>query len=280
MFYKIVIGDSRDMKEVPSNSVQLVVTSPPYWNLDVFSKHWEEGAKNDLSRIESKEEFFKEITKVWKECWRVLEPGGVLVCEWEDYPVGSRIYGYPREIFLAGDMVRSIEQTGLHLISRWFWRKFETGVALKKFNYTMYDCLRNAVPRAIANVAYVFAFMKKELTPKERRLDFSRVEWKTWTDALWNIPAKPVPAEDLIAGGAVFPVKLVERIIRIYTYKGDTVLDPFLGTGTTMRACLNLRRSCIGYEVLSKMLPVIRRKVNYGLQPLTGEKIKWSVIER
>jgi len=278
--YKIVIGDSRDMNEVPDNSVDYIVTSPPYWNLDVFSKKGEPGWERDLSQIRNMSKFFAEISKVWRECYRVLKPGGYLTCEWEDYPVGSRIYGYSREICLCGPMVDSIESAGLYLISRVIWKKFQSGVALVKFQYTMYDNLRQSDPRAIANWAYVYTFKKKELVPRVRRLDFNRIEWKEFSDGVWYIEASTSGAGEVISGGAVFPVKLVERLIRIYTYKGDTVLDPFGGTGTTMLACRNLRRNCIIYEALLKMLPVIKRKVGYGAQSLTGEKIEWEVITK
>ena len=278
-FYEIVIGDSRDMSEIPNETVNLVVTSPPYWHLDVFSKEGEEGWERDLSRIPKKEDFFKEITKVWQECERVLVPGGMLVCEWEDYPPGSRVYGYPREIFLAGGMVDSIEKARLHLISRWVWKKFESGVALVKFQYTMFNNLNQAIPRAVSNWAYVFAFMKRQYKPRRKKLDFNRELWKEWSDGVWYIEAKTSGAGEVISGGAVFPLELVERIIRIFTVQGETVLDPFLGTGTTMKASFNLERSCIGYENLKRMLPAIQAKVGFGQQPL-ADPVKWEVIER
>ena len=277
--YKIVISDSRDMSEVEDSSVDYVVTSPPYWNLDVFSKKGEPGWTSDLSQISRINVFFDEISKVWKECHRVLKPGGYLTCEWEDYPVGSRVYGYAREICLCGYMVASIENSGLYLISRVVWKKFESGVALRKFQYTMYDNLREADPRSVANWAYVFTFKKKPLVRKKRRLDFNRIDWKTWSDGVWKIEASTSGAGKHISGGAVFPVKLIERLIRIYTYKEETVLDPFLGTGTTMQASRNLRRSCTGYEVLPRMLPIIKQKIGYGSRSLIGEQIEWKVIK-
>ena len=265
------------MPEVQNNTVDLVVTSPPYGTLDVFSKEGEKGAEFDLSRYHSLKTFFSEISKTWQECERVLRPGGVLICEWEDYPVGSRYFGYPREICLCGPMVRSIEKSGLYLISRWIVKKFESGVALKKFQYTMFDNLTQCTPRAVANWAYAFAFVKSEYKPKPRKLDFKREDWAIWSDGLWNINFIGSGLD--ISGGATYPVEFAKRCIKIYTNVGDVVLDPFLGTGTSMLAAFQLGRSCIGYEVLERMLPVIRTKVGYGSQDLL-EPVSWEIVNR
>ncbi len=277
-YYKVILGDSRHMEEVQSNTVQMIVTSPPYGTLDVFTKDEKEnGAEFDLSRYHNLRTFFSEITKTWKECERVLKPGGVLVCEWEDYPVGSRYFGYPREICLAGPMVESIEKSGLALISRWFIRKFEPGVALEKFQYTMYSNLKSAMPRAIANIAYAFAFYKREYKPSQRKLDFKREEWGVWSDGMWNISFMGTGLD--ISGGATYPIVFAKRCIKIYSNPGDLILEPFLGTGTTMRAAFELGRSCVGFEVLERMLPIIKAKVQYGTQDIY-ETVNWEVLNR
>lgn len=274
--YKIIIADNRDMSEVKSNSVQLAVTSPPYWHLDVFSKNGEAGSERDLSRYYKKEDFFNQIARTWAEVERVLKPGGVLVVQWEDYPVGSRLCGYPREICLCGDMVESVERSGLILISRWFVRKFGTGVAGQKFPYTLYDNLHSSYPRAIANVSYAFAFYKKAHIPlPKRELDFTRDEWKEWSDGLWDIPFIGGGLD--ISGGATFPVEFVKRCIKLYSNPGDLILEPFGGSGTTMRAAFQTGRSCTLYEALPRMLPLIKDKAMYGTQGLFS-KIKWEVI--
>ena len=275
--YKIVIGSSEDMSEVEDNSVQLVVTSPPYHNLVVFSDGKEEGSKEDLSRAKTQEIFFERIGNVWKECYRVLKRGGYLVCEWEDIPVGSWTYGYPREICLAGPMVKSIEDVGLGLISRWFWRKFATGAALSKFQYTLHGNLTKSDPRAVSNIAYAFAF-KKRGGSRPAELDFTREEWTEWCDGMWYIENPSSRAEDL-AGGAVFPEELVRRFIKIYSSPGDLVLDCFLGTGTTMKVAFEQDRSCVGYEVLPRMLNTIKKRVEYGRQKVF-DKAKWSIVKK
>jgi DNA modification methylase len=277
LYYKIILGDSRHMEEVQTSSVKMIVTSPPYGTLDVFSKEGDVGTEFDLSRYHNLKTFFQEIAKTWKECERVLMPGGVLIVEWEDYPVGSRYYGYPREICLAGPMVESVEKSGLALISRWYLKKFEAGVALKKFQYTMYDNLRSSTPRAIANIAYAFAFYKYDYKPSPRKLDFTRKDWGEWSDGIWNINFIGSGLD--ISGGATFPVEFAKRCIRIYSNPGDVVLEPFLGTGTTMRAAFELGRNCIGYEVLERMLPTIKTKVGFNAQNLF-DQVHWEVVNR
>jgi len=274
--FKIVIGDNRNMSEVKDNTVKHIVTSPPYWHLDVFSKEGEAGHERDLSRYYKKEDFFNQIARTWAECYRVLEPGGVLVCQWEDYPPGSRLCGYPREICLCGDMVESIERSGLILISRWFVRKFGTGVAGQKFPYTLYGNLESAYPRAIANISYAFAFYKKSPFNRVRtKLDFTRDEWTRWSDGLWNIPFIGGGLD--ISGGATYPVEFAKRCIKIYSNPGDLILEPFGGSGTTMRAAFLTGRNCVLYEALPRMLNTIKDKVQYGSQNIF-EKIKWELI--
>jgi len=281
LFALLVIGDSRKMLEVADRTVALAVTSPPYWSLDIFSRPEEPGSQHDLSRITEKHRFFEEIKLVWREVYRTLKPGGYFAIEFEDYPVGSRVYGYPRELFLADDMHRSIEASGLYLISRWIWRKAEPGIALSKFPYTLYDAVRAGGrndPRAIANWAYVFVY-KKYGPPRSG--SFERADWARWSDGVWSdLPPAESGSEEKygISGGAVFPDELVARLLRIYSRPGDVILDPFLGTGTTMRVALRLGRSCIGYECLEKMLPVIKAKVGWGQVRLTGPQIEYKLV--
>ena len=267
------------MPEVQGNSVDVIVTSPPYASLvgSYSHKEGEAGSEFDLSRYNSFGTFFTEISKTWAECERVLRPGGVLVCNWSDYPPGSRYSGYPREICLCGPMVESIEKSGLILISRWFVRRWGTGAAGMKCPYTLYDNLKSTYPRAMANVDYVFAFYKREYKPTSRKVDFSRKEWIEWTDGVWNMN---FTGEGLdISGGATYPVEFAKRCMRIYSSPGDVVLDPFLGSGSTMKAAFQSGRSCIGFEVLERMLSTIKSKVGYGSQGI-GEELSWKIVNR
>lgn len=279
--YVLIIGDAREaLPKIPDNSVDFIVTSPPYWTLEVFSAPDEPGADKDLSRIRNMEEFFRELGKVWRECARVLRPGRVLVCEFEDYAcAGKDYFGCARELCLVGPMVDSIERAGLQLISRWIWYKSPPGVAKRKFMYTLYGNLKDKGfwPRAVANWAYVFAFKKAGAQRRPWPLDFDPNDWKHWVDGVWtDIPSESGWGND-ITGGATFSVKLIERLIRIFTAPGELVLDPFLGTGTTMLAAFNTGRACIGIEVLPRMEAVIRRRVGWGRQRF-DVPVEWEII--
>ena len=127
----VICGDCRRMREVQDQTVQLVLTSPPYWNLVDF-----EAGPADLSAIRDKVAFFAELNSVWRECYRVLRPGGKLVVEFEDIANGSRLYGHPREICLVGDMVASVEAAGPELYSRLIWQKAKAGGGMRKVPYT------------------------------------------------------------------------------------------------------------------------------------------------
>ncbi len=238
----VVRRDSRRMPEVEDQTVQLVLTSPPYWNLVEFG-----AGPADLSTIGEKVDFFAQLGEVWQECQRVLRPGGKLVVEFEDIANGSRVYGHPREICLVGDMVASIEAAGLELYTRLIWLKARAGGGMRKAPYTCYGNIRGTNARIPSVYAYVFVFRKYDLTVTDRRQpDFGRSDWKQWAEAVWHIEN---PRSNFHGHPAVFPPELVRRLVRIYSYPGDLVLDPFAGVGTTLIAAAQLGRRAMGYEI-------------------------------
>ncbi len=239
----VIRRDCRHMGEVPDQAVQLVLTSPPYWNLMEY-----QAGPADLSRIPDKAGFFAELQRVWVECHRVLRPGGKLAVEFEDIANGSRVYGHPREICLVGEMVASIEASGLELHTRLIWLKAKAGGGMRKALYTCYGNLRGTNARIPSVYAYVFVFRKYDPTaPIDRRHpDFTRAEWKQWAEAVWYIEN---PRTNFHGHPTVFAPELARRLIRMYSYPGDLVLDPFAGVGTALVAAAALGRRAIGYEI-------------------------------
>jgi len=274
MKYTIIIGDSRNMDKVGSGSVRLVVTSPPYWGLFQYSEN-----PDDISTLREHSDFFRELGKVWKECYRVLQPGGILVVNFQDLGVGSKAYGYTREICLVGDMVKTVEDSGLFLWSRWIWYKSKSGRAVTDNKAFVYANLENTEPKSLFNWEYLFAFRKSAIIPETRKPRFSRDRWIELQDGVWYVEASESGRySDVISGGAVFPVEIPKRFIEMYTQPGELVLDPFGGTGTTMLAAFRMGNPCIIYEVRKEMLPIIKAKVGYGKQVLFGDPVEWEVI--
>lgn len=275
LFYQLIIGDSREeLKKIESNSVHLVVTSPPYFGQTIYSTKESDILQGDLSRISNMKDFFKQIGIIWEDCWRIVKPGGYCVVNWRDMVVGSRIVGYPREFCLAGDYIGSIEKAGFYLISRWIWKKYETGAVSHKAKYLLYENIKVGDKRAFTNWEYIFAF-KKRGDFRSYEIDFTREDWIKWCDGVWRIESiKEGDKLDEASEAAYYPVEIPYRIIRIYTQKGDVVLDPFLGSATTMLAAKNTQRSCIGVEIHKDLVPIIKKKVGWGEQSLFGE-LKW-----
>jgi len=297
MFYRLLCPfDARRLDEaIPSKSVHLTVTSPPYYNpvgFVSFSTNETDKLVADLSRIQNRKEFFKELGKVWRKVYEVTVPGGYLVVNYADLAAAKEdIYGYYREICTVGDLVKSVEDTGFYLISQIIWEKFDQGAVINLAPYKTYRNLKVRDPSVFRNWEYVLVF--KRYGKRERELDLTEREWKEWNCGIWRIYKKKGEELDWADVGLVekgeeygqgrlkfapsFPVELPERCIKIWSSKGDVVLDPFLGTGTTMLAAKKLGRSCIGVEVHEAMKEVIKRKVEWGspAYTLTGEKIEW-----
>jgi len=277
-FYRIVIGDSRNMEEVPDGSVHLIVTSPPYWNLEQYSTAGTDPLNADLGRIDDKERFFKEIKKVWRECYRVLVPGGKIVVIFRNINVGSRVYGFRRMVHLYGPMVESLEDVGFILFTEWIAKVPFVTIPFEKVMDRTYGNKDKNEVRSLYNYDYCTVF-KKGVDRRPVSVDLSKNEWYWWIDGVWDIRDIGGTEYTEYVQGAAHPVKLFERFIRLYTEPGDVVLDPFLGTGTAVLAAFNMNRSGIGYEVRPEMEDVIKKKVKFGTGKI-GTKVEWELINK
>ena len=265
-FYHLYIGDSREvLKKIPQ-IVKLTVTSPPY--------AWEfryEGKEKQLGEIWDTKKFFQELHRVWRLVFEATIPGGYLAVVWADIPDAAKLYGHYRIENLAAGMVWSVEKAGFYLVSEWIWRKYEPGAAVSIRPYRAYEQMKtgNYIPASAMNWEYVFVWRKPgaKLLPC---FDVKEDEWyPTYLDGVWDIKYDPKIDKD----PACFPLELAKRLIKIYSRPGDVILDPFLGSGTTMLAARLLGRSCIGVEVDESRLPRIREKVGWN-QSLGGEEFR------
>ena len=267
--YILLVGDAREkLKQIPEESVNLVVTSPPYaWEFKY-------GGQLQLGNILNTRTFFHELEKVWRLCYKCLVPGGYIAVVWADIPDARKLHGKYMIEPLVHHMVRSMEKCNFDLVSQWIWRKYEPGATVTIRPYLAYKQMSTGkyIPKSANNWEYVFVWRK----PSGNEMpcfDVKENEWyPEYLDGVWNIPYGPEDKDP-----ACYPVELAKRLIKIYSRKYMTVLDPFLGSGTTMRAALELKRSCIGVEVNEAMIPRIKEKTNWGSQLLEGE-IEWLIL--
>ncbi len=251
---KIIIGDSRKMIEVEDNSIDLIVTSPPYWHIKDY------GVEGQIGYGQSLHEYLKDLYRVWKECYRILKPGRRLCINIGDQFARSIIYGRYKVIPLHAEFIAQCEDIGFDYMGSIIWQKKTTmnttGGANVMGSYPY-------PPNGMIEIDYEFILIfkkpgKSEKVPKEikEKSKLTKEEWKEYFYGHWYFGgARQIEHE------AMFPEELPKRLIKMYTFVGDTVLDPFLGSGTTVKAALNLNRNAIGYEINEMFLDVIKEKL-------------------
>ncbi len=251
---KIIIGDSRKMIEVDDNRIDLVVTSPPYWHIKDY------GTPGQIGYGQSLHEYLKDLYRVWKECYRILKPGRRLCINIGDQFARSIIYGRYKVIPLHAEFIAQCEDIGFDYMGSIIWQKKTTmnttGGANVMGSYPY-------PPNGMIEIDYEFILIFKKPGKSEKvsgeikeKSKLTKEEWKEYFYGHWYFGgARQIEHE------AMFPEELPERLIKMYTFVGDTVLDPFLGSGTTVKVALNLRRNAIGYEINEKFLEIIKGKL-------------------
>ena len=251
---KIIIGDSRKMIEIENNSIDLVLTSPPYWHIKDY------GVSGQIGYGQSLHEYLKDLYRIWKECYRILKQGRRLCINIGDQFARSVIYGRYKIIPLHAEFISQCEDIGFDYMGSVIWQKKTT------MNTTGGANVMGTYPypaNGMIEIDYEFILIfkkpgKSEKIPKEIK-DKSRLtkeEWKEYFYGHWYFGgARQIEHE------AMFPEEIPKRLIKMYTFVGDTVLDPFLGSGTTVKTALNLNRNAIGYEINEKFLGVIKEKL-------------------
>lgn len=258
--HKIIIGDSRGMKEVSDESVHLIITSPPYWQLKDY------GDKRQIGFHDSYEEYINNLNLVWNECHRVLHKGCRLCINIGDQFARSVYYGRYKVIPIRTEIVKFCESTGFDYMGAIIWQKVTTchttggATVMGSFPY----------PRSgILKLDYEFILILKKYGKPPRvskevkeQSRLTQQEWNQYFTGHWNFPGEKQDKHL-----AVFPEELPRRLIKMFSFVGDTVLDPFLGSGTTSLAARNLTRNSIGYEINRNFLSTIEE--NLGLRQET-----------
>mgnify|MGYP005847593903 CR=1 FL=1 len=251
---KIIIGDSREMAEVAAGVVDLVVTSPPYWHIKDY------GLPGQIGFGQSLHAYLKDLYRVWGECFRVLRPGGRLCVNVGDQFARAAVYGRYKIIPLHAEIIGQGEELGFDFMGAIIWQKKTT------MNTTGGATIMGSYPyppNGLIEIDYEFILIfKKPGPPKKVAKDLkeasklTKEEWKEYFSGHWHFGgAKQVGHE------AMFPEELPRRLIRMFTFVGDTVLDPFLGSGTTVKAALDLGRNAVGYEISEEFFELIQGKI-------------------
>lgn len=253
------LGDARDLSWISDESVHLIVTSPPYWTLKKY-----EANKLQLGEIADYNRFLDELDKVWNECARVLAPGGRICCVIGDVCV-PRKQGRHRVMPLHADIMVRARSFDLDALTPILWFKIANGVTEAKGNGAGFYGKPYQPGAIIKNDAEYILFLRKggeyrSPSPLQKALSMlTRNEMKSWLRSAWF----DVKGESTRRGHpAPFPRSLAERLIKLFSFAGDTVLDPFVGTGTTNLAAVATGRNSIGNEIEPAYLKIAEQRLH------------------
>jgi len=261
-------GDSRQMEGIdPDREAHLIVTSPPYWNLKKYS---DEGAGLQLGHIDDREEFMLELGKVWENCYRRLVPGG-------------------RLCVVVGDVCRSRKKNGRHLVDPLhsyiqvqcqemgfdplapiIWNKISNVTTEVNGNGSVFLGKPYEPNGIIKNdIEYILNFRKpggyRHPTQEQRDLSLiDRKDHEKWFQQIWT----DVPGEIQRGHPAPFPVEVARRLIGMFSFVGDTVLDPFAGTGNTTQAAIMMYRNSISFELEPSYMKLAEKRFRNSERPV------------
>ena len=272
---KVFYKNSQNMQEVPDGVVNLIVTSPPYFNIKDYSldgyqiTNHSQKNKAQLGDLENYSTFISELLKVWQECERVLKPNGKLVINTSLMPMKKADYSthYNRHIFdLNADIQHSIlyqEKTSMYLYDVFIWERTNPS---KKLMFGSYPFPRNFYAQNTSEFITVYVKAGKPLNNvsvfARESSKLTQDEWIEFTKQVWRIP---IPGKEDIAYGdhtAIMPEEIVYRCLRLFTFVDDLVLDPFAGSGTTLKVAKENKRHYVGYEIMESYRRVIDKKLN------------------
>ena len=242
--HRLCLGDARDMRFVPDESVHLVVTSPPYFDLKKYPDQ-----ESQLGGLHDYELFLKELDRVWSECHRILVKGGRLIVVVGDVCRSRRVYGAHMVIPLHASITEQCRHVGLHNLATLVWHKI-SNAAFEVENGTAF-LGKPYEPNAVIKNDIEFILMQRKPGAYRRPTETMRVLsvigerlHKAWFNQIVTVHGASTRSHP-----APYPLELVEPLIRMFSFVGDTVLDPFSGTGTTSLAAARSGRNSIGVEI-------------------------------
>ncbi|MBI2438302.1 MAG: thermonuclease family protein [Lentisphaerae bacterium] len=251
------------MNLLADQSVHLVITSPPYWQLKDY------GTENQIGFNESYESYINNLNLAWKECHRVLHPGCRLCVNIGDQFARAVYYGRYKVIPIRTEIIKFCETIGFDYMGAVIWQKVTTcnttggATIMGSFPYP-----RNGILKL--DYEFILLFKKPGIAPaptKEQK-ELSKItkdEWNAYFSGHWHLAGAKQDGHI-----AMFPEELPARLIKMFSFSGETVLDPFLGSGTTALAARNLGRNSVGYEINGGFISIIKDKLNIGQADLAA----------
>jgi site-specific DNA-methyltransferase (adenine-specific) len=232
------------MDEIPDESVHLMVTSPPY------------GVGKDYDLNLDLKEYLTMLSSVFKEVWRALVPGGRAAVNVAN--VGRKPY-----IPLHAYIIQLMQEIGFHMRGEIIWDKgASAGVSCA---WGSFASASNPSLRDVHEYILIFSKLTNKLEKGKKEDTINKENFIEWSKSIWSFPTASAKK---VGHPAPFPEELPSRVIQFYTYKGDLVLDPFMGSGTTAIAALNLKRHFIGYEISPEYVDLANKRI----QALKGQK--------
>ena len=256
-------GDARDLSWIPDCSVHLIVTSPPYWVLKEYPK-----AAGQLGLIGEYESFLNELDKVWRECHRVLAPGGRICCVVGDVCVPRRRLGRHFVVPLHSDIQVRARSNGLDVLTPILWHKIANGVTEAEGNGAGFYGKPFQPGSIVKNDIEYIIFLRKggqyrRASPLQKALSMlTREEMQSWLRSVWTDIRG---ASTLRGHPAPYPPILAERLIRLFSFAGDVVLDPFAGTASTAVSAILTGRNSISVEIEPSYMKLARQNVHRAM---------------
>ncbi len=256
--HDLILGDARAASALPERSVHLVVTSPPYWTLKRYNEH-----EGQLGHVADYDDFIAALDEVWKNCFQALVPGGRLIINVGDVCRSRRSNnGRHTVVPLHATIQDHCKAIGFDNLAPIIWHKIANA------NYEVSGgggfLGKPYEPNAVIKNDVEFVLMQRKPggyrspTARERLLSIIGADnYQAWFRQIWS----DLPGTSSRHHPAPYPVEFAERLVRMFSFVGDNVLDPFMGTGTTNIACARWGRNSVGIELDAKYYDIARRGV-------------------
>lgn len=261
------LGDAREVDSLGSESIHLVVTSPPYWTLKRYRD-----SEGQLGHVDDYDEFLDQLDRVWHSCYEALVPGGRLVCVVGDVCLSRRKNNGRHEVVpLHSSIQERCRVLGYANLAPIIWHKIanasyevDNGGGFLGKPYEPNAVIKN-------DIEYILMLRKpggyRKPTPTERLLSVISVsDYRTWFRQIWS----DIAGASTKNHPAPYPLQLAERLVRMFSFVGDVVLDPFMGSGTTSIAAANYGRNSIGIEVDEEYFEYASMRISRETQDLFG----------